>query len=104
MEAERLSSAVDTVHRVGAKNPNRRGGITLQFSSRILRAAVWNAAKKSAFLKEKGLRFGEDLCKVDRETRMKLWPLVVQARKEGKVAYSMGDCAFIDKKEIFPPA
>ncbi len=54
-------------------------------SPRILRAAVWAAAKKSAYLLEKGLRFREDLCKTDRESKLKLWPLVDEARKVGKM-------------------
>ncbi len=76
---------IDTVHRVGMKKLNYTRGVIIQFSLRTLRAAVWAAAKKSAYLREKGLRFSEDLCKTDRESKMKLWPLVDEARKVGKM-------------------
>lgn len=59
------------------------------------------SAKKSNFLKEKKLRFAEDLMAVDRETRSQLWPSVEAARKEGRRAYFVGSRAFVDGKEIF---
>ena len=101
-DAERLPDLIDTVHRVGVKKPNGSRGIILQFSSRTHRAAVWAAAKTSSYLRDNGLRFAEDLCKADRESRMKLWPLVSKARKAGKTAYFVGGRAFIDKKRFLP--
>lgn len=86
------------MHRVGVKKPNGTRGIILQFSSRVHRAAVWAAAKNSSYLRDNGLRFAEDLCKADRETRMKLWPIVDKARKAGKTTYFVGGRAFIEKK------
>lgn len=100
---DRLPDVIDTVHRVGVKKINSARGVIIQFSSRIHRAAVWAAAKNSAYLRENGLRFREDLCKADRESRMKLWPLVDEARKAGKIAYFVAGRAFVEKKEIFPP-
>ncbi len=100
--SDRLPDVIDTVHRVGMKKVNYTRGVIIQFSSRTLRAAVWAAAKNSSYLREKGLRFREDLCKTDRESRMKLWPLVDEARKAGKYAYFVAGRAFVEKKEIFP--
>ncbi|KAL1266960.1 hypothetical protein QQF64_002635 [Cirrhinus molitorella] len=65
--SDRLLDVIDTVHRVGMKKVNSNHGIIIQFSSRTLRAAVWVAAKSSAYQREKGLCFREDLCKADRE-------------------------------------
>lgn len=98
--SDRLPDVIDTVHRVGLKKVNSTRGIIIQFSSRTLRAAVWEVAKNSPFLRESGLRFREDLCKADRENRMKLWPLVDEAA--GKIAYFVAGRAFVEKKEIFP--
>ncbi|ROI15540.1 hypothetical protein DPX16_0772 [Anabarilius grahami] len=89
--ADHLPDVIDTVHRVGVKKINSSRGIIIQFSSRLHRAAVWAAAKNSVYLRENGLRFREDLCKADRESRMKLWPLVDEARKAGKIAYFVAD-------------
>jgi len=102
-QADRLADVIDTVHRVGVKRVNSARGVIIQFSSRIHRAAVWAAAKSSVYLRENGLRFREDLCKADRDSRMKLWPLVNEARKAGKIAYFVAGRAFVEKKEIFPP-
>lgn len=100
--ADRLPDVIDTVHRVGVKRTNSTRGVIIQFSLLVHRAAVWAAAKNSTYLRENGLRFREDLCKTDRESRMKLWPLVEQARKAGKIAYFVAGRAFVDKKKIFP--
>lgn len=102
-EAERLPHAIDTVHRLGDKTEDRHRSIILQFCSRVVRDAVWRAAKECAFLQQNNLRFAEDLCKADRESRKALWPLVEKARKKGKKAYFVGGRAFIDKKEIKLP-
>ncbi len=99
--SDRLPDVIDTVHRVGMKKVNYTRGVIIQFSSRTLRAAVWAAAKNSSYLREKGLRFREDLCKTDRESRMKLWPLVDEARKAGKYAYFVAGRAFVEKRRFF---
>ncbi len=96
--ADRLPDVIDTVHRVGVKKLNSTRGVIIQFTSRIHRSAVWAAAKNSAYLRENGLRFREDLCKADRESRMKMWPLVEEVRKAGKIAYFVAGRAFAEKK------
>lgn len=99
--ADSLPDVIDIVHRVGVKKMNSAHGVIIQFSSRLHSAAVWAAAKNSAYLRENGLRFREDLCKADRESRMKLWPLVDEARKAGKVAYFAAGRAFVEKNRFF---
>lgn len=96
---------IDTVHRIGKMkdNDNRPRGIILQFSSRTYRDAVWKAAKNNTFLKERHLRFTEDLCPADRKTRAVLWPVIEAAREEGKIAYYVGPRAYINGKEVRLP-
>lgn len=103
-DKDRLSSAVDTVHRLGRKQPNKNRGIILQFASRFFRDAVWRAAKDSAFLRENNIKISEDLSLADKERRNKLWPAVEKARKDNKRAYFIGSRAFVEGNEIFPPA
>ncbi|RVE62167.1 hypothetical protein OJAV_G00154480 [Oryzias javanicus] len=92
---------IDTVHRLGrlTENANKPRGIILQFSSRTYRDAVWKAAKNNPILQERHLRFTEDLCTADRESRAALWPLIQATRREGKVAYYVGGGAYINGKE-----
>lgn len=99
-EAEHLPYVIDSVHCVGEKRENSHRSIILRFSTRVMRDTVWAAAKKCTFLQNNGLRFAEDLCKADRESRKVLWPFVDSARKNGKQAYFVGGRAFIEKKEI----
>ncbi len=63
---------------------------------------IWKAAKSSAYLKAKELRFGEDLTSMDKAIRKELWPKVEAARQVGKKAYFVGVRAFVDGKEISP--
>lgn len=82
-EESKLPVVIDTEHRLGPKKQSALSdprGIILQFTSRVFPDAVWKAAKKSAFLRDKRLRFAEDLSKADRERRLKLWPMVKEAR------------------------
>lgn len=102
-DKKRLPEVIDTVHRLGTKNPKGPRSVIIQFSSRVHRGAVWAAAKNSRYLRDHGLRFAEDLCQIDRENRKKLWPVVEAARKEGKVAFFVGGRCFIENKEIFSP-
>ncbi|KAI7791750.1 hypothetical protein IRJ41_006915 [Triplophysa rosa] len=95
--------AVDSVHRLGKGGDNTRPrAIIMQFTSRVVRDALWKAAKKSQFLKNNNLRFAEDLTSSDRERRRILWPKVKEARAAGKSAYYIGARAFIDGIEISP--
>ncbi|XP_028296938.1 uncharacterized protein LOC114458738 [Gouania willdenowi] len=97
-----LPYTVDTVHRIGPRrqNDNRPRAIIIQFTSRFFRDSIWRAAKSSTFLKERHLKFAEDLSKEDRERRSKLWPTIDKARKEGKKAYFVGSRGFIEGSEI----
>lgn len=104
-----LSFAIDTVHRLGKKqneigNKSVSRAVIVQFTSRIIRDAIWKAAKSSAYLKDNGMRFMEDLTPLDRERRKKLWPMVEEARAAGKAAYYVGARAFINGTEIRLPA
>ncbi|KAG1953593.1 hypothetical protein F2P79_009160 [Pimephales promelas] len=77
-DKDKLPNAIDTVHRLGRKEPNKSRGIICQFASRFFRDAVWRAAKESAFLRENGLKISEDLSPADKERRNKLWPIIMQ--------------------------
>lgn len=72
----------------------------MQFTSRVVRDALWKAAKKSQFFKDNNLRFAEDLTLSDRERRKSLWPRVKDARAAGKTAYYIGARMFIEGVEI----
>ncbi len=91
----------DTVHRLGRRGDNTKPrAIIMQFTSRVIRDALWKAAKKSQFLQDNNLRFAEDLTSLDRERRKSLWPRVREARAAGKMAYYIGARAFIEGVEI----
>ncbi|KAG1930526.1 hypothetical protein F2P79_022284 [Pimephales promelas] len=102
-DKDKLPNAIDTVHRLGRKEPNKSRGIICQFASRFFRDAVWRAAKESAFLRENGLKISEDLSPADKERRNKLWPVVEKARQNNKRAYFVGGRAFVEGVETFPP-
>jgi hypothetical protein len=79
--------AVDFAHRIGKKQDAIVSrSIIIQFAFRTARDAVWKKTKKSLFLKEIKCRFGEDLT----AAKAKLWPLVQQARNQGKGGYYRG--------------
>ncbi|ROL52846.1 hypothetical protein DPX16_8409 [Anabarilius grahami] len=68
----KLPFAIDSVHRlrkkqnqIGSKSAPR--AVMVTFILRIIRNAVWKAAKSSAFLKINGMQFMEDLTPLDRE-------------------------------------
>lgn len=102
-EKGKFATEIDVVHRVGRKLDlmQKPRAVILLFRSRHVRDLLWKSAKKSSFLKEKKLRFAEDLTAVDKEIRSQLWPSVEAARKEGRRAYFVGTRAFVDGKEIF---
>ncbi len=106
VQKNRLANSIDTVHCLCAKQQNdtKPRGIILQFTSRVCRDAIWKAAKMSPFLLDNSLRFVEDLPKEDMERRNKLWLLIEKARKEGKTAYFVGVCAFINGSEVSLPS
>ncbi len=80
----KIQQEVDIVHRLGRKtegNATRGRTVIIQFLSRSLRDMIWKAAKSSAYLKAKELRFGEDLTSVDKAIRKELWPKVEAPRQ-----------------------
>lgn len=96
-EKSRLGFLVDTVHRVGRnKDDNKPRPIIMQFTMRTFRHKVWRASLNSDVLKEKNLRMAEDLTYTERQCRNKLWPMVKQARDEGKKTKWIGPVAIID--------
>lgn len=99
-----MDMAVDVAHRIGKKQDAIVSrSIIIQFAFRTARDAVWKKAKESAFLKERKLRFGEDLTAADKAAKAKLWPLVQQARNQGNGGYYRGIRAFFaNGKEIRP--
>lgn len=101
---DQLPNAIDTVHRLGRKQPNKTRGIIFQFASRFYRDAVWRAAKNATYLRENKLKISEDLSSAEKERRNQLWPMVEKARQANKCAYFMGGRAFVEGNEIFPPA
>ncbi len=91
-EQSKLTEVIDIVHRLGKRKPGvvRPRGIILRFLSRTHRDAIWAEAKNNPFLREKGLRFAEDLPQTVKEIRAKFWPTIQKARSEGKSAYFVG--------------
>ncbi|KAI2660207.1 Coiled-coil domain-containing protein 159 [Labeo rohita] len=74
--------------------------IIVQFLSRNVRDQIWRDARTAAILKERKIRIFEDLTQSTKDARNRLWPLVEQARKEGKRAGFRGPFAYIDSKRI----
>ncbi|KAG1931133.1 hypothetical protein F2P79_021804, partial [Pimephales promelas] len=101
-DQNKVAEAIDIVHRLGKRQPgvSKPRGVILRFLSRTYRDAVWAAAKNNSFLREKGLRFAEDLPQAVKEIRAKLWPAIQKARSEGKSAYFVGARAFIGGVEL----
>ncbi|XP_045919733.1 uncharacterized protein LOC123979754 [Micropterus dolomieu] len=99
---QNMNQAIDVVHRIGrrdAGNTHPRSVIIL-FAFRTVRDDTWKNARKHTFLREKRLRFGEDLTQADKKTRERLWPRIEEARKQGKRAFFRGTRAFIEDVEI----
>lgn len=98
--ASRLEEEVDVVHRLGKKMENKHRNVIVLFTRRIMKEEIWRKTKKSAYCQERGIRFAEMLPKEDWEERNRLWPLIDQARKAGKVAYFRGPFGYIDGRQI----
>lgn len=96
------AGGIDICHRVGPRRTegNRPRPVIIRFATREARDDVWEKSKKADVLKERHLRFSEDLTARDKESRAELWPQVDEARKAGKRAYFVGARAFIDGTEI----
>ncbi|XP_053179039.1 interferon-induced protein with tetratricopeptide repeats 5-like [Scomber japonicus] len=96
--AQQLHFSVDIVHRLGPRSADRHSSrrIIVQFLSRTHRDKIWKDARTSKLLKERKIQIFEDLTPETKDARNKLWPMVEQARKEGKRAGFRGACALID--------
>lgn len=97
---EKMNEAVDVVHRVGRAMENKHRQIIILFARRTVRDDIWRRTKGSPVCKEEGIRFAEDLIQEDWRSRQALWPIIDQARKEGKAAGFRGPFAFIEGKRI----
>lgn len=93
---------VDSVHRIGRKEPNRTRQVIIQFVKRECRDDIWSLTKDCEVCKKEGIRFAEDMIKEDREARMLVWPKMKEARSQNKRAYYRGPHAYIDGVQIFP--
>lgn len=100
-EKNKFGFLVDTVHRIG--RPREDGSsrpMIMQFTMRTFRHKVWKASMSANVMKEKKLRFAEDLTYRERQCRQKLWPLVEKARKEGKKTSWRGPDVIIDGRKV----
>ncbi len=86
-DKDKLPNVIDTVHRLGRKQPNKTRGNILQFACNFYRDAVWRAANESTLIQENNMNISEDLSLTDKERRNKRWPAVEKARKYNKRAY-----------------
>lgn len=98
--ADQLSLSVDIAHRLGphSREVSSSRRIIVQFLLRSHRDKSWKDAKTSVVLKERKIRITEDLTQEAKDAQNRLWPLVEQARKEGKKAGFRGPFAYIDGK------
>lgn len=98
---DKLEEAVDVVHRVGKQRPDGSPRhIIIRFVTRRHRDIIWMEAKNSIYLRENAIYVKESLSRADIESRNKLWPLVLAARKEGKKAGFSSPFAVINNKRI----
>lgn len=99
---QKLDDIIDTVHRIGKKESGRPRQMIVQFTMRKYRDEIWRSTKNSSVCLNQGVRFVEDFTKEDRNARAALWPLIAQARKEGKKAYYRGPFGYIEGRRIDP--
>lgn len=99
---QKLDDIIDTAHRIGKKEPGRPRQMIVQFTMRKYRDEIWKSTKNSSICIHHGVRFVEDFTKEDRNARAVLWPLIAQARKEGKKAYYRGPFGYIEGRRIDP--
>ena len=98
--ADQLAFSVDIAHRLGPRSGDARSNrrIIVQFLSQTHRDKILKDARTSTVLKEKKIKIVEDLTQDAKDAR--LWPLVEQARKEGKKAGFRGHFVHIDGKRV----
>uniref|UniRef100_A0A1A7Z7U0 Uncharacterized protein n=1 Tax=Nothobranchius furzeri TaxID=105023 RepID=A0A1A7Z7U0_NOTFU len=99
-DKEKLDFLVDTVHRVGVVRDNSIRPVIIQFTMRAFRNKIWKVSRDNKTLREKKLFLKEDLTQADRMERNRLWPIVEEARKQGKRAGFRGPHAYIEGKKV----
>ncbi|KAL1279272.1 hypothetical protein QQF64_025945 [Cirrhinus molitorella] len=97
---QKLEDIVDTVHRIGKKEPGKSRQLIVQFTMRKYRDEFWKSTKNSSVCRDRGFRLTEDLTKEDRLARAALWPLIDQAHQAGKKAFYRGPFGYIEGKRI----
>lgn len=107
LSVDRLRDSVDTVHRLGKRNDpatsnNTPRAIIIQFGMRNIRDEVWKKSRDAKVCSEMHIRFKEDFSSEDRVARAKLWPLVQEARRNGKRACLKEGYALIDNRRVDP--
>lgn len=95
-----INQIMDSVHRIGRREENKTRHVIIQFTQRLHRDELWRMTKDHAICKELRIRFIEDLCKTDRETRAALWPKIKEARDAGKRAYFRGGAGYINGQRV----
>ena len=96
-EKSKLGFMVDTLHRVGRpREAKSTRPIIIQFTMRTFRFKLWRASLNADVMKRKNLQMTEDLTQHERECRNKLWPLVKQARADGKKTKWQGPAVVIN--------
>ncbi len=91
---------IDIVHRVGKRSEVKHRPVIIRFIVRSTRDLLWETYKRSEHHLSRGVKFAEELTAKDKDTRVRLWPLIEAARKEGKKAFFVGAKVIIDGKEI----
>ncbi|RXN23952.1 ectonucleoside triphosphate diphosphohydrolase 2-like protein [Labeo rohita] len=70
---QKAFDVIDIAHRLGKPQPGRIRAFIILFSLRSVRDAVWRNGKNNEFLKQRKLRFMEDLTKEEKDKRSLLW-------------------------------
>lgn len=97
---QKLEDHVHTVHEIGKKEPGKPRQMIVQFTMRKYRDEIWKSTKNSSVCRDHGVHFMEDFTREDRLVHAALWPLIDQARKEGRKAYYRGPFGYIEGKRI----
>ncbi len=97
-EKIKMGFLVDTVHKVGrTRDDNKPRPVIIQFNMRTFRMKIWRESRNADILKKMNLHIAKDLTCFEKDCRNKLWPLVEQARKDGKKTRWQGPTVIIDR-------
>lgn len=100
-DGNRMGFLIDTVHRIGRPREGKSARpVIIQFTMRTFRQKIWKESLSVQVMKERKLRFAEDLTYREKQCRKKLWPLVEKARKEGKKTSWRGPDVIIDGRRM----